>query len=221
MEVAQAPVESPVASAQPTASSAPWAACHCRSAQSSCSASPWSERCSRSATPSALVALSQSNSRGDQLLRLQRQAVGLQIVLTDATQLKRTIESRINAPGGPGFTKGFGSGLDQTIGTDMGQLCVDSGLKCFFGEPNFGSFHLAEVDPKAFELLSTSVPLFYPIINADVGGVSDRPIDPSAHRQIRDLLRGAGRAPMHARPAPARTRSSPPTGARSRARAIS
>jgi len=119
-----------------------------------------------------LVALSQSNSRGDQLLRLQRQAVGLQIVLTDATQLKRTIESRINAPGGPGFRKGFGSGLDQVIGTDMGQLCVDSGLKCFFGEPNFGSFHLAEVDPKAFELLSTSVPLFYPIINADVGGVS-------------------------------------------------
>jgi signal transduction histidine kinase len=54
----------------------------------------------------------------------------------------------------------------------MGQVCVDSGLKCFFGEPNFGSFHLADVDPKAFELLSTSVPLFYPIINADVGGVS-------------------------------------------------
>jgi signal transduction histidine kinase len=119
-----------------------------------------------------LVALSQSNSRGDQLLRLQRQAVGLQIVLTDATQLKRAIDSRINAPGGPEFRKGFGSRLDQAIGRDMGQVCVDSGLKCFFGEPNFGSFHLADVDPKAFELLSTSVPLFYPIINADVGGVS-------------------------------------------------
>jgi signal transduction histidine kinase len=119
-----------------------------------------------------LLALSQSNSRGDQLLRLQRQAVGLQVVLTDATQLKRAIEYRINAPAGQGFAEGFGSGLDQAIGNDIAQLCVDSGLDCFAGTPQFGSFHLSTVDPKAFQLLSTSVPLFYPIINADVGGVS-------------------------------------------------
>ena len=54
-----------------------------------------------------------------------------------------------------------------------------------------------------------------------LAGVGVVAIDPSAHRQIRDLLRGAWSAPMHARPAPAQTRSSPPTGARSRARAIS
>jgi signal transduction histidine kinase len=119
-----------------------------------------------------LVALSQSNSRGDQLLRLQRRAVGLQLVLTDATQLKRAIESRINAPAGPGFAEAFGSGLDQAIGSDVGQLCVDSGLDCFVGTPHFGSFHLSAVDPKAFELFSTSVPLFYGIVNADDGGTS-------------------------------------------------
>jgi signal transduction histidine kinase len=117
-----------------------------------------------------LVALSQSNSRGDQLLRLQRRAVGLQVVLTDATQLKRAIESRINTPTEPRFAEGFGSGLDQAIAADFAQLCVDSGLDCQGGTPEFGSFHLADVDPKAFALIKE--PLFYPIFNADVVGVS-------------------------------------------------
>src|SRR5215475_4060199 len=72
-----------------------------------------------------VVALGQSNSRGEQLLRLQRRAVNLQLVLADANQLKRTIEYRINAPGED--PKQFGSGLDQEIGADMSQLCFDSG----------------------------------------------------------------------------------------------
>jgi signal transduction histidine kinase len=117
-----------------------------------------------------LVALSQSNSRGNELLRLQRKAVGLQVVVTDATQLKRAIEYRINAPS-PGFHEGFGSGLDQAIANDFAQLCVDSGLDCQGGTPEFSSFHLAAVDPKAFALITTSEPLFYPIFNEDVNGV--------------------------------------------------
>jgi signal transduction histidine kinase len=111
-----------------------------------------------------LVALGQSNSRGDQLLRLQRRAVGVQVVLTDATQLKSAIEYRINAPDS---TKAFGSGLDQTIGNDMAQLCRDSGLNCLGGD--IGPFHLSAVDPSAFELLLTSAPLFYDIIGAPSG----------------------------------------------------
>jgi signal transduction histidine kinase len=107
-----------------------------------------------------VVALGQSNSRGDQLLRLQRRAVYLQVVLTDATHLQRAIEFRRNAPGS---RKAFGSGLDQAIGNDMQQLCDDSGLSCLIGaEPS--PFHLSTVDPKALRLLATSVPLFYPFI---------------------------------------------------------
>ena len=104
-----------------------------------------------------LSALSQSNSRGGQLLRLQRQAVYLQIVLTDATQLQKAIDYRINAPGS---TNAFGGGLDQAIGNDMEQLCFDAGSACFV-QAQPGPFHLATVDPKAFRLLATSVPIFY------------------------------------------------------------
>jgi signal transduction histidine kinase len=111
-----------------------------------------------------VVALGQSNSRGEHLLRLQRRAVYLQVVLTDATRLKSAIEYRLNAPGKPTF----GSGLDQAIGNDMQQLCIDSGLNCLGGaEP--GPFNLSNVDSKAFRLLATSVPLFYPIIGATTG----------------------------------------------------
>jgi signal transduction histidine kinase len=72
-----------------------------------------------------LVALSQSNSRGEQLLRLQRRAVYFQLVLTDATQLKTAIENRINSPVSQ---KQFGSGLDQAISIQFNQLCVDAGV---------------------------------------------------------------------------------------------
>jgi len=112
-----------------------------------------------------VVALGQSNSRGEQLLRLQRRAVYLQVALTDATQLQKAIEYRLNTPGSE---RTFGSGLDQAIGNDMQQLCDDSGLSCLISEEP-GPFHLSNVDPKAAELLLTSVPLFYPIVNQDSG----------------------------------------------------
>src|SRR6478735_7174964 len=112
-----------------------------------------------------VVALGQSNSRGEQLLRLQRRAVYLQVALTDAPQLQKAIEYRLNTPGSE---RTFGSGLDQAIGNDMQQLCDDSGLSCLISEEP-GPFHLSNVDPKAAELLLTSVPLFYPIVNQDSG----------------------------------------------------
>jgi signal transduction histidine kinase len=116
-----------------------------------------------------VVALGQSNSRGEQLLRLQRRAVNLQLVLTDATQLQKTIESRINAPGED--PNRFGSGLDQAIGNGMSQLCFDSGLNCLIEPGSRIPFRLSAVDPDAFRLLATSVPIFYPIISADEGSV--------------------------------------------------
>jgi signal transduction histidine kinase len=110
-----------------------------------------------------LVALNQSNSRGEQLRRLQRQTVFVQVVLTDAVQLKKAIEYRLNSPVS---TRSFGSGLDQTIGNDFNQLCLDSGLRCLSGTP--GPFNLASVDPSAFRAVTTSVPAFYPIVGDTV-----------------------------------------------------
>jgi signal transduction histidine kinase len=72
-----------------------------------------------------LAALSQSNSRGEQLRRLQRRAVYYQLVLTDATQLKAAIANRINSASS---ARKFGSGLDQSIVTTFNQLCVDTGV---------------------------------------------------------------------------------------------
>jgi signal transduction histidine kinase len=110
-----------------------------------------------------LVALGQSNSRGTELRRLQERAVYEQLLLTDATQLKKAIDYRINAPN---QAKSFGSGLDQSIANDMNQLCVDA-----IGEGCVGPSHptstppltLGVVDVPLLGTLSSSVPLFYPI----------------------------------------------------------
>ena len=72
-----------------------------------------------------LAALGQSNSRGEQLRRLQQRAVYYQLVLTDATQLETAIESRLNSPNSE---KRFGSDLDQSILSTFNQLCVDTGV---------------------------------------------------------------------------------------------
>ncbi len=107
-----------------------------------------------------LVALSQSNSRGEQLRRLQRRAVYVQLVLTDAQQLKRAIDFRINSPGS---TKTFGSALDQTITNDMNQLCIDSGLGGCMGPASPGPFQLSAVDPNATRKITGSYGMFYEV----------------------------------------------------------
>jgi signal transduction histidine kinase len=70
-----------------------------------------------------LIALGQSNSRGEQLRRLQQRAVYYQLVLTDATQLETAIQNRIHSSAS---TKRFGSALDKSITNEFGQLCVDT-----------------------------------------------------------------------------------------------
>jgi signal transduction histidine kinase len=72
-----------------------------------------------------LVALGQSNSRGEELRVLNRRAVYYQLVLTDATQLRRAIRTRLKSSGS---TSRFGSGLDQSIVSDFDQLCIDTGI---------------------------------------------------------------------------------------------
>src|SRR5262245_47934141 len=127
------------------------------------------------------VALGQSNTRGEQLLRLQRRAVYVQLVLADATQLKRTIEYRIAAPGS---TKKFGSGLDQAISNNMSQLCLDSGLKCLIGgQP--GPFYLGTADPKAFGMLTKSFPIFYRIVGYGASGGGSGSVESILHRADR------------------------------------
>jgi signal transduction histidine kinase len=119
-----------------------------------------------------LVALGQSNSRGEQLRTLQRRAVYVQLVLTDATQLKRAIEYRINSPGS---TTTFGSGLDQSITNDMNQLCIDSGFGGCMGPGTAGPFQLSAVDTAASRKILGSFQTFYLIAGNVVAAPGQEP----------------------------------------------
>jgi methyl-accepting chemotaxis protein len=110
-----------------------------------------------------IVALGQSNSRGTELRRLQERAVYEQLLLTDATQLKKAIDYRIASPVS---THSFGSGLDQAISNDMNQLCVDANGAGCIGPSRPASplpLTLGTVDVPLLGMLSSHVPLFYPI----------------------------------------------------------
>jgi signal transduction histidine kinase len=113
-----------------------------------------------------IVALGQSNSRGEQLRRLQGQAVYEQLLLTDANQLKKAIDYRIASTAS---TKHFGSGLDQTIGNDINQLCADAGIGGCVGpqSPTPLPLKLGTIDPPLLETLVRNYPLFYPIAGAE------------------------------------------------------
>jgi signal transduction histidine kinase len=114
------------------------------------------------------VALGQSNSRGEQLRRLQAQAVYEQLLLTDADQLKKAIEYRIASTAS---RTQFGSGLDQTIANDLNQLCADVvvGHNCLgLGTPTQGPLSLDKIDPALVALLLRNVKLFDPFANQDV-----------------------------------------------------
>jgi signal transduction histidine kinase len=119
-----------------------------------------------------LVALGQSNSRGDQLRRLQRRAVYVQLVLTDARLLQKAIDFRINAPGS---TTSFGSGLDLTIGNDMNQLCIDAGLGGCIGKGEPGPFNLSSVEPAASRKITSHYRLFYVISGNEAPPVGETP----------------------------------------------
>jgi signal transduction histidine kinase len=128
-----------------------------------------------------LVALGQSNSRGEQLRKLQQRAVGLQVVLTEATQLEKAIDFRLNSPGS---AKTFGSGLDETITNDMNQLCIDSGLGGCMGPGAPGSFRLSAIDPAATRMITGSFATFYTI----AGNTGVPPIGPTPAVAVRRTL---------------------------------
>jgi signal transduction histidine kinase len=107
-----------------------------------------------------LVALGQSNSRGEELRKLQQRAVYVQLVLTDATQLEKAIDFRLNSPGS---TTTFGSGLDQSITNIMNDLCIDSGLGGCMGPGVAGPFKLASIDPAATRMITRNFGTFYAI----------------------------------------------------------
>ena len=81
-----------------------------------------------------LVALGRSNSRGAELRRLQQQAVYEQLVLTDATQLKDAIDTRLDRESAA-HELGARTGLwvlgafNHTIGGVANRLCLDAGFQ--------------------------------------------------------------------------------------------
>jgi signal transduction histidine kinase len=109
-----------------------------------------------------LVALGQSNSRSGQLGRLQQRAVYVQLLLTDATQLKKAIDYRLLSSLS---TTHFGSGLDQTIAYEVNQLCDDAGLAGCIGPstPTSLPLTLGAIDPALLGLLTSHKGLFAPI----------------------------------------------------------
>jgi signal transduction histidine kinase len=83
-----------------------------------------------------LRALSQSNSRGRELLRLQHLATYEQLVLTDARQLNRAfvyLQSVAPRPNSP-----VASAFDQTITNDLNTLLCDLPSSACYGIPHQG-----------------------------------------------------------------------------------
>jgi signal transduction histidine kinase len=81
-----------------------------------------------------LVALGQSNSRGAELRKLQQKAVYEQLVLTDATQLKDAIDTRLSRESaarelGASTELWVLSAFNHTIGDVANRLCLDAGFK--------------------------------------------------------------------------------------------
>ena len=84
-----------------------------------------------------LVALGQSNSRSTELRRLQQQAVYEQLLLTDATQLKTTIDYRLRpavTPPGVPLPDSIFAALGNLIDGEWQRLCLDGGLRPLFVE---------------------------------------------------------------------------------------
>jgi signal transduction histidine kinase len=81
-----------------------------------------------------LVTLGQSNSRGTELRRLQQQAVYEQLLLTDATQLKGAIDTRLDRESAANRLGRFTglwvlSAFNHTIGDVANRLCLDAGFE--------------------------------------------------------------------------------------------
>jgi signal transduction histidine kinase len=142
------------------------------------------------------VALSQSNSRGEQLRRLQAQAVYEQLLVTDANQLKKAIDYRIASTAS---TKHFGSGLDQGIANDMNQLCADAGIgNCLgVGNPQPLQLKLVTIEPQLVDTLARNFPVFYPI-SGDVSNIALNHVSVPSTLRRADKFAGSYAAKLHA-----------------------
>jgi signal transduction histidine kinase len=119
-----------------------------------------------------LVALSQSNSRGEQLQRLQARAVYVQLLQTEAAQLKHTIDDRLNSIATP-TRQGdlpiaelwYASAQDQAIGNEFTRLCLDAGsgvTVCNLFPPHL-PLTLEAVAPSLHQKLESAASLFFTI----------------------------------------------------------
>jgi signal transduction histidine kinase len=179
-----------------------------------------------------LVALSQSNSRGTELRRLQQQGGYEQLLLTDAAQLKHVIDFRL-APhpnerplrseepdlhptfDPASYQRGFLSALDQQIGNEFVRLCLDAG-DCPQESGNTGCttcsyrqfaphlpLTLEAVAPSLSTKIADSQQLF-----TDVAGSSGRPQAPLQSEFISsDHWAGSVRAELAALTAKTRARA--------------
>jgi hypothetical protein len=101
-----------------------------------------------------LLALSQSNSRGAQLRKLQQEAVLEQRLLGDAMQLQSATSYLAYSP--------KDSPLHGVIGGDVGQFCADVGARVCGGEglASGGGLSLARIDPALFREVNTRLKAF-------------------------------------------------------------
>jgi signal transduction histidine kinase len=136
-----------------------------------------------------LVALGQSNSRSRQLQRLQQRAVYVQLLLTEATQLKQTIDYRLNSSSTPRLRRDlpvadlwYASAQDQAIGNEFTRLCLDSGLECGIPPPRL-PLTLGAISPSLLDKVHGAISLFYQVSSAY--GYAQGPVHPRIVRADR------------------------------------
>jgi signal transduction histidine kinase len=120
-----------------------------------------------------LVALGQSNSRGQQLQRLQTRAVYLQLLLTEATQLKQTLDKRLHSGSTPLRRSDlpvadlwYASAQDQAIGDEFIRLCFDAGQDCGIPPPGVPVIPRGAVPPSLLRSLHGVASLFFQVNSA-------------------------------------------------------
>jgi signal transduction histidine kinase len=112
-----------------------------------------------------LVSLGQSNSRGHELLGLQRRATYEQLILTESTQLHQAFVYLLSVAPHPNASVPV---FDQTISNVVNQLCVDAGAGPCFGQPRTG-LTLAQIDPQLFTALSNAIHQIFPTFARELG----------------------------------------------------
>jgi signal transduction histidine kinase len=164
-----------------------------------------------------LVALGQSNSRGTELRKLQRQAIFEQTLLTDALRLEQRFKQgqmpSIQTPKplwhNPVALRSVFFDWLAVIGLDFQTLCVDAGdiEKCGYGYQPNQPLTLRDVNPSLWRRLQRPVvPLFIPIQDdSGSGNKSWASVQPLANRARLWIARFYPRMQLLARQTQART----------------